>query len=384
MTRGVISISSSVFSTARSLKPNMKPMSGMFLKNGMPRSLSGDLVLDEAAEHQRLIVQQHHRGLGLALDEGRRAGRRHRWADRVHLLLDVERDRAALADARGHGEDHAGVAVLDGLVQASDGRRRRGVGDGPVGGACSLTGARLLAGDDRHRVRHVDDGLLVLGGHHVRVRDDVDAVLGGQGVEQGEELAGREHEGGEPAAGQGDEPADRSGASENEGGVDRPSAGVERLTARSGSSPPSAPSRRRAAVSSVSAISATSTSISTWRGMRSSCLIVASMSVHCRGVVVTMIALVVSSAMKRTWPSASGASAVAQRPAGRHRRRRREAAAAAGRRADRPGGRRWTSATRWSARRLAAAVDRVQRGAEVLGLGVLGVVDEHAPAAARC
>ena len=63
-------------------------------------------------------------------------------------------------------------------------------------------------------------------------------------------------------------------------------------------------------VSSLSVISATSTSISTCRGIRSSCLIVASMSDHCRGVVVTMIAFVVSSAMKRTWPSASGASAV--------------------------------------------------------------------------
>ena len=72
------------------------------------------------------------------------------------------------------------------------------------------------------------------------------------------------------------------------------------------------PSRR----SSVSAISATSTSISTWRGMRSSSLIVASISIHCRGVVVTMMALVVSSAMKRTWPSASGASASPSGPPG--------------------------------------------------------------------
>ena len=71
--------------------------------------------------------------------------------------------------------------------------------------------------------------------------------------------------------------------------------------------------RRR---SLVSAISATSTSISTCRGMRSSCLIVASMSIHCRGVVVTMMALVVSSAMNRTWPSAKGASAVPSGPPG--------------------------------------------------------------------
>src|SRR5437660_3789694 len=57
-------------------------------------------------------------------------------------------------------------------------------------------------------------------------------------------------------------------------------------------------------VSSVSVISATSTSISTWRGMRSSCLIVFSISVQLLGKVVTITALVTSSAMKRTWPSA--------------------------------------------------------------------------------
>jgi hypothetical protein len=53
-------------------------------------------------------------------------------------------------------------------------------------------------------------------------------------------------------------------------------------------------------VSSLSVISATSTSMSTCRGIRSSCLIVASMSANCRGVVVTMTAFVTSSAMKRT------------------------------------------------------------------------------------
>jgi hypothetical protein len=53
-------------------------------------------------------------------------------------------------------------------------------------------------------------------------------------------------------------------------------------------------------MSSVKVISATSTSISTWRGMRSSCLIVFSISVQLRGNVVTMTALVTSSAMKRT------------------------------------------------------------------------------------
>src|SRR5207245_7594127 len=57
-------------------------------------------------------------------------------------------------------------------------------------------------------------------------------------------------------------------------------------------------------VSSVSVISATSTSISTWRDIRSSCLTVFSISVQLRGKVVTITALVTSSAMKRTWPSA--------------------------------------------------------------------------------
>jgi hypothetical protein len=56
--------------------------------------------------------------------------------------------------------------------------------------------------------------------------------------------------------------------------------------------------------SSVSVTSATSTSISTWRGIRSSCLMVFSISIQLRGKVVTITALVISSAMKRTWPSA--------------------------------------------------------------------------------
>src|SRR5437867_8080302 len=76
----------------------------------------------------------------------------------------------------------------------------------------------------------------------------------------------------------------------------------------------STPSR----VSSVSVISATSTSISTWRGMRSSCLIVFSISVQLRGKVVTITALVTSSAMKRTCPSdrTSGAPGMAAAPGG--------------------------------------------------------------------
>src|SRR5881409_1151408 len=71
-------------------------------------------------------------------------------------------------------------------------------------------------------------------------------------------------------------------------------------------------------VSSVSVISATSTSISTWRGMRSSCLIVFSISVQLRGKVVTITALVTSSAMKRTCPSdrTSGAPGMAAAPGG--------------------------------------------------------------------
>src|SRR2546425_5818570 len=63
--------------------------------------------------------------------------------------------------------------------------------------------------------------------------------------------------------------------------------------------------RRR---SSVSVISATRTSINTWRGWRSSCLMVASISGQFRGKVVTMTELVVSSGMKRIWPSMSPSS----------------------------------------------------------------------------
>ena len=61
-------------------------------------------------------------------------------------------------------------------------------------------------------------------------------------------------------------------------------------------------------VSSFSVISATRTSISTWRGILSSERTVGSMSAHWRGVVVTITEFVVSSAMKRNWPSASPTS----------------------------------------------------------------------------
>ena len=46
---------------------------------------------------------------------GELVGRRLVFADLVDLLLDVEGHRALLADARGDGEDDAGVLVLDGL-----------------------------------------------------------------------------------------------------------------------------------------------------------------------------------------------------------------------------------------------------------------------------
>src|SRR2546422_5996302 len=83
--------------------------------------VEGDLVLDEAAEDERLIVDEHHRRLGLALDDRERVGRRCFGADLVHLLLDVEGDGAVLANARRDGQDHTGVTVLDRL-RADDGR----------------------------------------------------------------------------------------------------------------------------------------------------------------------------------------------------------------------------------------------------------------------
>ncbi len=132
--------------------------------------------------------------------------------------------------------------------------------------------------------------------------------------------------------------------------------------------------------SSVSVISATSTSISTWRGMRSSCLIVFSISVQLLGNVVTITELVTSSAMKRTWPSARYVGRVraarGRDPWSREDRRRR------GRRRTRPRGRRGRLARRGrGGPAVARAIDRVQGRREVLRFGVLGVVDEHASAA---
>src|SRR5713101_6019079 len=61
---------------------------------------SGAAVLDEATQNQRLVVQEHHRGLGLALGEARRVdGRGLVGTHIVDLLPDVEGHRALLADA---------------------------------------------------------------------------------------------------------------------------------------------------------------------------------------------------------------------------------------------------------------------------------------------
>src|SRR6266850_2594654 len=102
-----------------------------------------------------------------------------------------------------------GVTILDRLVDAAR-------GDARARGAARRAGrahrAGLLARDDRDRLRHIDDGLLVLRRHDVRVADDVDAIVRGEGVEHSEELVGRERESGEPAGGQagdGGEGADR-------------------------------------------------------------------------------------------------------------------------------------------------------------------------------
>src|SRR5437667_429055 len=152
------------------------------------------LVLDEPTQHERLTAQQHDRGLRLALDERGRVRRRHRRSDRVHFLLHVERDRALLADARRHREDHTRVAILDGLVEPGGRRRsRRG-----RGGGGDLSGG--LAGDDGDRRRHVDDRLLVLRGHDVRVRVDVDLVVARQRIEHRDEMVRREREGRESLA----------------------------------------------------------------------------------------------------------------------------------------------------------------------------------------
>ena len=71
------------------------------VEEGNAGSVERALVLDQSAEDQRLIVQQHHGGLGLSLREAGRVDRRRlRGADFVDFLLDVQRDGAVLADSR--------------------------------------------------------------------------------------------------------------------------------------------------------------------------------------------------------------------------------------------------------------------------------------------
>src|SRR6266568_9681560 len=146
------------------------------------RADEGALVLNEAAQDEGLVVEEHHRGLGLALGESRGIdGRGLREANLVDLLLDVESYRALFTDARSHREDDARIFVLDRL------------GDG-VARAAARRHRYLLGGDDGHRGRDVDDGLLVLARHDGRARQHVDLVLAGERVQRRDELFGHERE----------------------------------------------------------------------------------------------------------------------------------------------------------------------------------------------
>ena len=88
------------------------------------------------------------------------------------------------------GYEH--VAALGGLLAAGLLRRkifRR---------ADDAADRRVLGRHDGDRLGNVDDGLLVFRRHHVRARQDVDATLGGQRVEERQELPRGGGEGREP------------------------------------------------------------------------------------------------------------------------------------------------------------------------------------------
>ena len=139
---------------------NSLPRSGMSPRNGMRSSLSVTRVLHQAAEHDDAAVLDQDGGADGAL-VGRdvdRAGELR--AGRELFLLDLEQDRVALADVRGDLEDRADLLALDGLE----------------GLVVPVTAAVVLvycAGDERHLLRDLDLGLLVVHGDRGGRRDDV-------------------------------------------------------------------------------------------------------------------------------------------------------------------------------------------------------------------
>src|SRR5579862_1029057 len=117
----------------------------------------GGLVLDQAADHQRATVGYQHGGLDGALvgdQVDRSLGAR---GDARHFDLDLEHHRVALADLRGDAHDRADLFALYGLER---------------GGGAHGAGA-VLAGQERHFLRHFDLGLLVVAHRHGGPGDDV-------------------------------------------------------------------------------------------------------------------------------------------------------------------------------------------------------------------
>src|SRR3989442_3325843 len=81
-------------------------------------------IANQSPQNERLIVQQHDRGVQLALDDPARIGGRLGGAHVVDFLFDIERDGPALADPGGDRQDDADVPVLDRL-RADDRRGER-------------------------------------------------------------------------------------------------------------------------------------------------------------------------------------------------------------------------------------------------------------------
>ena len=135
------------------------------------------VAADEAAQHQGGIVADQHRGLQFALvgHQVHRAADRRR--ERRHFLVQIQAHGVALVHVRRDLQGEADVLALNGLE-----------GIGRQVGAAIGGGVGVLAGDERHLLRHLDGGLLVVQGQHRGSGQDVGLAVALQGAQQGADL----------------------------------------------------------------------------------------------------------------------------------------------------------------------------------------------------
>src|SRR5438874_8201333 len=137
------------------------------------------VVLDEPAEHHDAAVLDQHRGGDRALvgDQVDRTGGL--LTDARALDRDLEHERGALGgDGRRDLENGADLLALNGLERidaARDpARGRRRIGE--------------LAGNERHFLRHLELGLLVVHGHRRRRREDIGVGVAAQRAQRRGEI----------------------------------------------------------------------------------------------------------------------------------------------------------------------------------------------------